>query len=68
MELRRCGAGVGTSRNGALEACCRRRDVEEFASRVLEMRCRRRDIEVWSSGALRIVVDEISSFRSSSVR
>ena len=45
-----------------MEACCRWRDVEEFASRALEMRCRRRDIEVWS---VLFVVVEISSFRSS---
>src|SRR6266480_7031861 len=32
IEVWRCAAGVGTSRYGALEACCRcSRDVEEFA-------------------------------------
>ncbi len=35
---------------GALEACCRCRDVEEFARRGLEIRCRRVDVEVWRSG------------------
>ena len=35
-----------------LEACCRCRAVEEFASRAVEMRCMRRDVKVWSAGAL----------------
>ena len=45
LQAYTCG-GICLKSPGALEARCRRRDVEVFASRAREVRCRRVDVEI----------------------
>src|SRR5437773_1254875 len=58
LEVRGSGGALRTWGRGgkevwryrALEARCRRADVEEWRYGALEARCRRSDVEVWKSG------------------
>ena len=46
LEVRCRRRDIEVWRSGVLEACCKRRDVGEFASRGLEMRRRCVDVEM----------------------